>query len=386
MKSLESFAKEKLNSLEIRKLRRKLFITQRKQGAKVYQNGRQLTSFSCNDYLGLSHHPKILEAIQDSCEENGTGAGASRLVTGNHSLYNQLELRLAQMKGTEDACVFGSGYLANLGVIPTIVGPKDLILADEWSHACLLSGSSLAASKLLVFRHNDANHLEKLLESNRTSYQRALILTDGVFSMDGDLAPLSDLTLLAHKFDAWLMTDDAHGIGVVGNGRGSSFINPLPFEIPLQMGTLSKAIGSYGGYLCASRAVIDLIKTRARTLIYSTALPPHIISASIKAIDIIENNPELVATPLSYAQMFTSELGLTTATSAIVPLILGEPSLALHASSILREAGYLVTPIRPPTVPEGTARLRFTFSADHKIQDIKGLIKVVNDKILPLKY
>ena len=192
-----------------------------------------------------------------------------------------METRLARLKGTEAACVFGSGYLTNMGVVPTLVGADDLILIDELSHACLWAGAQLAGATVLTFRHNDVAHAEHLLDEHRRQHPRALMVTDGVFSMDGDIAPLTALGQLARRFDAWLMCDDAHGLGVVGGGRGSVFAGGTTADVPLQMGTLSKAIGGYGGYLCASRSVIDLIKTRARTLIYSTALPPAIVAAPL---------------------------------------------------------------------------------------------------------
>ena len=208
-------------------------------------------------------------------------------------------------------------------------------------------------------------------------FRHALLVTDGVFSMDGDLAPLRDLSLLCAAFDTWLMTDDAHGLGVIGGGRGSAFAAGAGTMVPLQMGTLSKAIGAYGGYLCASRPVIDLMKTRARTLIYSTALPPAMVAAAIAALTIIETEPELTVKPLAKARAFTSRLGLPEAQSPIVPLIVGAPEAALQASNTLAEEGFLVTPIRPPTVPAGTARLRFAFTALHPDEEIARLADAV---------
>ena len=382
MESLNKFAQLKLSSLKSRNLIRKLTRTNRYTSAITVRNNKKLISFSCNDYLGLSHHPTIIKAIELASQKYGAGAGASRLVTGNHELYYELEEQLAELKGTEKACVFGSGYLANLGIIPSIVNNQDLIIADEFSHACLFSGSSLAKSKLLTFSHNDTDHLETILKRERSSYPHVMVITDGVFSMDGDLAPIPEISKLCINYDAWLMTDDAHGIGVLGNGRGSKFSFNSVSEIPLQMGTLSKAIGSYGGYLCASEAVIDLIRTRARTLIYSTALPPASVAASKAALEIIKNNPELTKIPLQNAKIFTSILGLDEAKSPIVPLILGDSESAINASKILENSGYLVTAIRPPTVPHGTARLRFAFSANHKVSDIEKIAEITKEKIL----
>ncbi|HUZ92354.1 MAG TPA: aminotransferase class I/II-fold pyridoxal phosphate-dependent enzyme, partial [Methylocella sp.] len=229
--------------------------------------------------------------------------------------------------------------------------------------------------------HNDVAHARALLAGHRANFRHALLITDGVFSMDGDLAPLHDLGQLCIAFDTWLMTDDAHGLGVIGGGRGSASAAGSGGQVPWQMGTLSKAIGGYGGYLCASRPVIDLMKTRARTLIYSTALPPAMVAAAIAALTIIETEPELTAKPLAKARAFTSRLGLPEAQSPIVPLILGEPEAALQASRSLAAEGFLVTPIRPPTVPAGTARLRFAFTAMHPDDEIGRLADAVRPLI-----
>jgi 8-amino-7-oxononanoate synthase len=212
--------------------------------------------------------------------------------------------------------------------------------------------------------------------------RRIVVVTEGVFSMDGDLAPLSDIAALARRHDAWLMTDDAHGIGVVGGGRGSAFVSDTPVEIPLQMGTLSKAIGSYGGYLCASREVIELMQNRARTLIYSTGLPPASVAAAIAALDIIENEPDYAALPLAKARAFTRAINLPLAESPVVPVTIGAAGAAIEASSLLEREGFLVVDIRPPTVPDGTARLRITFNAAQPDDEIERLAHIVRTRIL----
>jgi len=374
MNSLDKFAAEKLHALEAQNLRRWLVETQRSADAIAFRKGRRLISFCCNDYLNLSQHDQVKQAAIAATQAFGAGAGASRLVSGNHALYRKLETALAQLKQTEDACVFGSGYLANLGIIPVLAGREDVILADALSHACLMAGGQLSGAQTLIFRHNDLAHLEELLRTHRTSHRHCLILTDGVFSMDGDLAPVRELAALAQHYDAWLMTDDAHGIGVLNNGRGSSSAAGAKAEVPLQMGTLSKAVGGYGGYICASRAVIDLIRTRARTLIYSTGLPPGTVAAAIAALEIIVREPELCAVPLRKARRFSRAMNLPEAQSPIVPLIIGDAARALALAAMLEEAGFLVTAIRPPTVPDGTARLRFTFTAAHEDADIDRLV------------
>ena len=287
MHSLDTFAQAKLDDLQRRHLRRALAETVREDGIWVEREGKRLLSFSCNDYLNLTQHPAIKQAAIAAIEEYGAGSGASRLVTGNHPLYAQLEARLARIKQTEAACVFGSGYLANAGIIPVLIGRDGLVLADELSHACLFAGAQLSRGTVMTFRHNDVAHAREMLAAHRTEHDHALIVTDGVFSMDGDLAPLGDLLALANEHDAWLMSDDAHGLGVVGGGRGSSFAGNTHIPIPLQMGTLSKAVGAYGGYLCAAAPAIDLVRNRARTLIYSTGLPPACVAASIAALELI---------------------------------------------------------------------------------------------------
>jgi len=381
MNSLDRFVNEKLAALETQSLRRTLVETTPDDGIHVTRGNRRLISFSSNDYLNLTQHPKIKDAAVAAIRRYGVGAGASRLVTGNHPLFAELEARLARLKDTEAACVFGSGYLANTGIIPALMDKGDLILVDELSHACVWAGARMAKATVFPFRHNDLAHVEKRLTAHRGSARHALIATDGVFSMDGDLAPLAELADLAEAHDAWLLADDAHGIGVVGDGRGSAFAGARKAHVHLQMGTLSKAIGSYGGYVCASQAVIDLLKTRARTLIYSTGLPPASVAAAIAALDVIDSEPEYCARPLTQARAFARAVGLSEPQSPIVPLIIGGAEEALEASQLLEKEGFLVVAIRPPTVPAGTARLRFAFSAQHADADVARLAEIVRTRI-----
>jgi 8-amino-7-oxononanoate synthase len=382
--SLDAFAHAKLAALEEAHLRRELADTAREDGLWLTRGGRRLLSFSCNDYLNLTHDPRVKAAAAEAIQRHGAGAGASRLVTGNHPLFTELETRLARWKETEAACIFGSGYLANAGIIPVLVGEGDLILADALSHACLWAGAQLSKARVETFRHNDLTHLRELLKQHRASHNHTLIVTDGIFSMDGDRAPLEDLATIAHEHDAWLMSDDAHGLGVLADGHGSTFANGKKAPVDLQMGTLSKALGSYGGYLCASKPVIDLIKTRARTLIYSTGLPPANAAAALAALDIIENDPALCAKPLENAQAFTRACNLPLAQSPVVAVILKEATLALEAQQLLEREGYLAVAIRPPTVPPGTARLRLAFTAGHSEEDITRLATLVRERILPM--
>jgi 8-amino-7-oxononanoate synthase len=382
MRSLDLFARDKLAERERDNLRRSIVETESGDGVHVVRNGRALLSFCSNDYLNLSQHPAVKRAAAAAAETYGAGAGASRLVTGSHPLYAELESRLAKLKGAEAACVFGSGYLANTGIVPALAGPGDLILIDELAHSSMHTGARLSGAAIMAFRHNDAAHLRALLDAERARFRHALVMTEGVFSMDGDLAPLPELAEIASRTDAWLMSDDAHGIGVLGQGRGSAYATNPPAEIPLQMGTLSKAIGSYGGYLCGSRAVIDLMHNRARTLVYSTGLPPAALGAAIAALDIIESDPGLAALPVQKARAFTRAANLPAADSAIVPVTIGDADAALRASALLEDEGFLVIAIRPPTVPEGTARLRVTFNAAQPDEAIERLAGLIRNRIL----
>jgi len=371
--SLTRFATEKLEQLDERELLRALVPTRALEGAVITRNERELVSFASNDYLGLSRHPETIAASLAATRKAGTGAGASRHVTGEHPLYRKLERALAALKGTEDAVVFGSGYLTNLGVIPALAGKRDLIVLDELCHSCLFAGAALAGSKVVRFKHNDVDSAATLVDRYRAEHRHCLILTEGVFSMDGDRAPLGPLLALARRADAWLMTDDAHGFGVVGNGRGSAFCDGKALPVPLQMGTLSKAAGAYGGYLCTSRPVAQLIRNRARSLIYTTGLPAGVLAAAAKGVEIIATDPERVAKPLANARLFAELRGMPEPASPIVPIMLGTPARALAASRRLEDAGFLVVAIRPPTVPEGTARLRCTFSALHTHAQVAAL-------------
>jgi 8-amino-7-oxononanoate synthase len=372
--SVTAFAEAKLARLDSQNLRRTLRPTRRLGGVEVERDGRRLISFSCNDYLGLSHHPKVKAAAIRAIERYGVGAGASRLVTGDHPLLSELEARLAAFKGAPAACVFGSGYLANAGIIPTFVGPEDLVLVDELAHACIWAGAKLSGAEIVAFRHNDVADLHAKLLGRRSG--RVLVATDGVFSMDGDLAPLDEISAVCRALGAWLLVDDAHGLGVVGSGVGVQRIFP-DAEVDLAMGTLSKAIGGYGAYVCASGPVIEFIKTRARTLVYTTGLPPASAGAALAALDIIETEPERVSAPVARATRLTRALDLPDAQSAVVPIVLGDVERVLAASSALEAKGLLVAPIRPPTVPVGTARLRVALSALHTEDHVDELAEAL---------
>lgn len=366
MPALDAILNEKIDTLAVKRRLRVPQPTLRMAGARVERDGKTLISFSCNDYLGLSHHPEVLHAAEDALKAYGASAGAARLVTGEHPLYAPLESTLAEYKQTEAACVFGSGYMANIGAIAALVGRDDVVIADKLAHACILDGIKLSGAKLLRFAHNDAADCQRLLEKHRASHRHCLVITETIFSMDGDLAPMAELRALCDAHDAWLMTDDAHGFGL-----------PQTVKADVQMGTLSKALGAYGGYICGSDALVRYIKTAARSVMFTTGLPPAVAAAATAALAVMQREPERSAKALANARFFAQGLGLPPAESTIVPLVMGEEQAALDAAKRLEEAGYLVTAIRPPTVPEGTSRLRFAFSAEHEEFDISGLIKVI---------
>lgn len=376
--SLERFAANKLAGLDRRNLRRRTRETCPLGGALVERDGRQLINACSNDYLGLSQHPDVTEAAAAAARQYGAGSGGSRLVTGGHPLLFELEARLAAFKGTEDCLIFGSGYLANLAITPALAGSGDIVFVDALAHACLHAGARLSGARVETFPHNDMAALDARLTELRSDHRHAMILTDGVFSMDGDLAPLPDIMALANRHNAWTLVDDAHGIGVIGDGHGSTHAFVPPVTPPLQMGTLSKALGSYGGYVCASRDVCDLLRTRARPLVFTTALPPASIGAALAALDLIERDETLRERPMKLARRFSRALGLPEPVSPIVPIIIGNEATTLAASASLESAGFLVTAIRPPTVPRRTARLRITFNAAHREADIDRLASTLN--------
>jgi 8-amino-7-oxononanoate synthase len=297
----------------------------------------------------------------------GAGAGASRLVTGDHPLLGALEEKLAAFKKTGSAVVFGSGYLANIGIAPALAEASDLILLDALCHSCMAAGARLSGARILRFAHNDMAELDNILSAQRKRFRRVLILTERVFSMDGDCAPEAALMEIADRHDCWVLIDDAHGIGVV---------QPEAYA-PLEMGTLSKALGSYGGYVCASAPVAEMLRNQARSFVFSTGLPPASAGAALAALEIAQAEPERGARALMLARRLTQQLNLPAAQSAIVPFIVGDAGRALALSQTLQDQGFLVVAIRPPTVPKDTARLRIAFSAAHKEEEVDALADAI---------
>ena len=374
-----SIYKKKLSDIENLSQKRHIVNTIRKNNSLVTRNKKKLISFSCNDYLGLSQNSEVIEAGIRAIKKYGAGSGASRLVSGNNFIYDKLEQLLASFKNGEAACVFGSGYLTNTGVIPALTTNKDLLIFDELSHSSTNIGIKLSRSKAIKFKHNDMNHVEELLKQHRKKYISCFLLSEGVFSMDGDRGKIKELAYLANKYDASIILDDAHGFGVLGKGRGSQYeLNPIP-EILIQIGTLSKAIGSYGGFVVAPKAVIELLQNKARSLIYTTALPPNILASAIKSLEIIKRKKTLVNKPLDNAKLFCKLAGLPEPESSIITIILKSENKAIEASELLEKYGYYISAIRPPTVPVNTSRLRLTFSASHRKKDIKNLSKLIKN-------
>lgn len=365
-----AWAREDLEALSERGLRRYLEPLDSPQGPVVRVGGETLVNFSSNDYLGLAASPTVRGAALAAVERYGVGTGASRLVVGDTAAHHRLETRLAAFERAEAVRLFNSGYAANTGIIPALVGPEDAVFSDALNHASLVDGCRLSRARVCVYPHADVEALTRALAE--TPARRKLVVTDTVFSMDGDVAPLRDLVAVCRAHGAALMVDEAHATGVLG-ARGAGLCDELGLEaqVDLRMGTLSKALGVMGAYVATSRAVADLLVSRARPFVFSTALPAHLCAAAEAAVDAVEGDPDLRERLWRNIRRFAEGLrglGLRAEPrSAVFPIILGEPERALDAARRLREAGVLVKAIRPPTVPEGTSRLRFCLSASHTV-------------------
>ena len=344
-------------------------------GGRIEIDGRPVLSFASNDYLNLARNPDVARASADAAAGTAAGAGASRLVSGTLGIHERLEAELASLKGYESALVFGSGYLANLGAIQALAGRRDWIVADRLAHASLLDGAALSGARLRRFHHNDAGHLDNLLKSAPASGRR-LVVTESVFSMDGDLAPLADLAAVAERHGALLFVDEAHATGVFGPaGAGLVRAAGLESAVHVSMGTLSKALGSYGGFVACSAPLRDLLINRSRSFIFSTALPPPAAAAALAALRLIRENPDWGNRLLSLATRFRDRLregGLDTgrSESPIIPVMLGDNEIAVRLSARLMEKDLLVPAIRPPAVQPGAARLRLSVTLAHRESDL----------------
>jgi 8-amino-7-oxononanoate synthase len=364
---------EELAALRAEGLLRRLRPLDSSAGPSVIRDGVRLWNFASNDYLGLASHPAIRAALIEGAELHGHGAAASRLVCGSHPAHQLFEEELAAAKGTDAALLFPSGFATALGAIPAIVGPGDFVVLDRLSHACLVDGAKLSGATLRVFRHNEAGHLSAVLAKlrERSAEARILVVTESVFSMDGDLCPLKEIVEIAERYEVELLLDEAHAFGVFGpNGMGLAEQLGLQERVTFQMGTLSKAAGLAGGYLAASRPWIDLVLNRARSFIYTTAPPPAMAHAASASLAMIRS-----AEGASLRESLRSrQARFAECVSPILPVILGTNEAALSASNRLEQRGFLVPAIRFPTVPRNTARLRISLSAAHPDEAINGLL------------
>ena len=378
MQPFDSQWSAELSSLEEQGLRRSLRIIENTVGTRITVDGRELRNFSSNDYLGLASHPHVAEAMSEAARTWGTGSTASRLICGTTREHAALEEELAAAKGTEAALVFSTGVAAASGTIPSLVGRGDVVIVDKLAHACLIDAIHASGAKLRVFPHNDLGKLEAHLQWARRTHPRgrALIVTESVFSMDGDLAPLRDIVALKEQHGALLLLDEAHAVGIRGMGaQGLAGELGLGDRIEIQMGTLGKALGVSGGYIAGSRVLIDLLVNRARSFIFSTAPSPAIAAACRAALRIVNSREgdALRAKLRENLCLLAEGLKIPMPPSAIVPLVLGSEERALAASSRVFEAGFYVPAIRYPTVPRNTARLRITVSAAHGPEQVQDL-------------
>jgi 8-amino-7-oxononanoate synthase len=373
-----------LQELEHAGLLRRLVTVGGGGGGRAEIEGREVIVLCSNDYLGLREHPAVRQAAADAAMRWGAGAGSSRLVAGSLELHGALEQELREFKGSEACVLFGSGYLANTGVLAALAGRGEVILSDSLNHASIVDGCRLSRAETLVYPHGDIDALGWQLE--RVRGRAALIVTDAVFSMDGDVARLAEITELARRHAARVVVDEAHATGLVGpGGRGLVAELGLQDEVDVVIGTLSKALGSYGAFACCARPVADFLVNRARTLIFSTALPPASVAAGLAAVRLLREQPALVDRVRRNARLMRDALlalGLPAAPAAegeipILPLVVGEPAEAVRRSQAALAAGVFVQAIRPPTVPEGTSRLRVTVSAAHTAEDLRRAAAVL---------
>ncbi len=404
MPNFEAELKQRLDSIRQQGLFRELHRLDSPQGPRLRHNGRELINFSSNDYLGLTNHPALTEAAIKSVEQFGAGSGASRLICGSLAPHHELEEALAAFKGTKAALTFSTGYAAALGTIPALLGRDDVVILDKLVHACIVDAARLSGAKIRIFAHNDLNDLGKILKWSRHNNQpptsgiqrprNVLVVTESVFSMDGDHAPLAEIVALKEKYGAWLMVDEAHATGLYGqHRRGLADALGVSESIEIQMGTLGKALGASGGYLCGSRTLIDLLVNRARSFIFSTAPVPAAAAAAQAAIQLVQSREgairceqlwqhvqvvgddfrRLKLTPRESLPRITASPANATKPSAIIPVILGQESAAVTAATKLRAQGFFVPAIRYPTVARGSARLRVTLTAAHTAADVAQL-------------
>lgn len=374
--------RDRLAEIERRGLYRRRQPLESPQGAEIQVGGRRLVNFCSNDYLGLANHPEVVAAMCRGAAEYGVGAGAAHLVCGHSRAHHALEEALADFTGRERALLFSTGYMANLGVVSALVGRGDRVYEDRLNHASLIDGARLSGARLRRYPHGDAGALRSVLEHAGGGH--ALIASDGVFSMDGDTAPVAALATAARATGAWLMIDDAHGVGVLGE-RGGGLLDAVgatPDDVPILVGTLGKALGSFGAFVAGASELIEYLVQQARTYLYTTALPPAVATATLAALALARRESwrrALLDERIRRFRAGARQLGLPLAESAtpIQPILVGDNRLALEVSARLRAAGFWVGAIRPPTVPVGTARLRVTLTAAHGDVQVDGLLEAL---------
>ncbi len=376
-----------LNDLKERGTFFRLRVLDDVQGPVCTYDGKQVINLASNNYLGLCDHPKLREAAIQATKDYGVGSGAVRTIAGTMRIHMELEEKIAQFKNVEACVVFQSGFTANAGTVSSILGKEDFILSDELNHASIIDGARLSRAKIKVFRHKDVGHAEELLKEVQNEPGRKLLITDGVFSMDGDIGPVDKLADLAEKYGAIMMVDDAHASGVLGrNGRGSVDHLGAHGKVDVQVGTLSKAIGALGGYICGSRDLIDYLYHRARPFLFSTSHPPSVAATCIAAFDLLESEPERIERLWDNTRYFKAQLGAagfdiggkTTPASEtpITPIIIGDGRTTMDFSRALFDAGVMATGIAFPTVPDGKARVRTIMTSEHTRAQIDQALEV----------
>jgi glycine C-acetyltransferase/8-amino-7-oxononanoate synthase len=372
---------ERLDDLRERGLYRRMRLVSGPQGPRVLLDGKPVLLLCSNNYLGLADHPRVREAAAEAAMRYGVGAGASRLISGNMTVHRRLEAELADFEGSEACLLFGSGYLANAGIISTLAREGDVVLSDSLNHASIVDGCRLAKARTFVYDHCDVEHLEYGLRE--AAGRAALIVTDGVFSMDGDVAPLPEIVELARRYDARVMVDEAHGTGALGpGGRGAVAAAALEDEVDVVVGTLGKSLGSYGAYVCCDSEMAEYLVNSARTLIFSTALPPPAVAGALAALDLLRSSPQRVDKLQRNARVLRESLreeGLHTGESdtQIVPLVVGDAAAAMTACEKALKKGVFAQAIRPPTVPDGTSRLRLAVMASHTGAELRQAAKAL---------
>jgi glycine C-acetyltransferase len=383
-----AFLSDELTALKQKGTYFKLRVLEDEQAPVCHFDGRKVINLASNNYLGLTTHPKLREAALAATRKYGVGSGAVRTIAGTMKIHMELEERIARFKGVEACVVFQSGFTANAGTVSSFLGKNDFIISDELNHASIIDGCRLSRAKILVFRHKDVAHAEEQLASVANLPGKKLLITDGVFSMDGDIGPLPGLCAAAEKYGAIMMVDDAHASGVLGrNGRGTIDHFGVHGRVDIQVGTLSKAIGALGGYVCGTRDFIEYLYHRARPFLFSTSHPPSVAATCIAAFDVLENEPELIERLWSNTRFFKKELGLlgfniggvTTPASEtpITPIIIGDGRATMDFSKALFEEGVMGTGIAFPTVPEGKARVRTIVTATHTEAELSQALEVL---------